>query len=380
MKKIKIILLVFCLLVSGNFVNHKTNLKTFALTEDSVKAEAMITIEATSKRVLYSKNENKRLPMASTTKILTAIIAIENCDDLDKVYAIPKEAVGVEGSSIYLKDNEHLSVRELLYGLMLRSGNDAAVAIAILISGSVENFVQLMNDKCKDLGLNNTNIVTVNGLHDDNHYTTAFDMSMITAYALQNETFAEIVSTIEIKINNEFDKKNNCRFLKNKNKLLKLVKGADGVKTGYTKKAGKCFVGSATRGKMKVVCVVLNSSTMFEECAELIEKAFSEFKMIKLMSKGVISETKARGGKTQKVPILIKNDVFYPLKNEEILKITAKLCLTGELNAPIYENNEIGTIDFKCQNDLIFSIKIYTINIEKSESVKDYIGKIIKAF
>jgi len=380
-KKIRtIIAFMVCFFVLG-FGLAECDVHAFAIEKKyDVSAESMVTIEANSKRVLYSKNENKRLPMASTTKILTAIVAIENCKDLDQIYEIPKEAVGIEGSSIYLKAGEHLSVRELLYGLMLRSGNDSAVAIAIIVAGSVENFVKLMNKYCEKLQLKNTHIVTVNGLHDDDHYTSAYDLSLITASAFENETFSEIVATKDIKINNEKDKINKCRFLKNKNKLLSLVEGADGVKTGYTKKAGKCFVGSATRGKMKVVCVVLNSKTMFEDCAELIEKAFFEFKMIKLLSKGEIVLSEIKNAKTQKVPIILKKDVFYPLKDDEKLKITAKINIDKPLVAPIKEDCPVGSIDFRCQNDLIFSDKIYTINIEKNKEVKDYINKIIKAF
>ena len=157
--------------------------------------ESMVTIEASTGRILYSQDEHKRLPMASTTKILTAIVAIENCDDLDKKYEISKSATGIEGSSIYLKAGEHLSVRELLYGLMLRSGNDSAVAIAEIISGSVEKFVLLMNEYCKKLNLKDTSIVTVNGLHNENHYSSAYDLAIISAYAMKNEIFAEIVKT-----------------------------------------------------------------------------------------------------------------------------------------------------------------------------------------
>ena len=262
---------IFCVFLSFN----KTNIKVYASENDKniTSAKSMITIESNTNRILYSKNEKERLPMASTTKIITAIVAIENCKNLDKKHKIPENSVGIEGSSIYLRKNEHLSIRELLYGLMLRSGNDSAVAIAIIISGSVENFVKLMNEFCLNLGLKDTHIVTVNGLHDDNHYTTAYDLALITSYALKNKTFSKIVATKSTNIADE-NSKSGVRYLKNKNKLLKLVDGADGVKTGYTRKAGRCFVGSATRNKMKVICVVLDCVPMFEDSAILIEKAF----------------------------------------------------------------------------------------------------------
>lgn len=349
---------------------YASNLKT--------TAESMVTIEASTNRVFYAKDENKRLPMASTTKILTAIVAIENCEDLDKKHKIPKQAVGIEGSSIYLKAGEHLSVRELLYGLMLRSGNDSAVAIAMIVSGSVKKFVELMNSFCKKLELNNTNIVTVNGLHDDNHYTTAYELAKITSYALKNETFAKIVSTKQITIDNELGKIDK-RFLRNKNRFLNMVEGADGVKTGYTKKAGRCFVGSATKNDMQVICVVLNCAPMFEDCSRFVENAFSEYSMTKLFSKGELISIE-HGGLKQKLPIILKEDVFYPLKKSEILETSAKLNLKDDLKLPLNAESSIGTIEVSLENNLIFSQEIYTINIDKNAGVKDYFHKIIKAF
>lgn len=343
-------------------------------------AEAMATVEVKSGRVLYSKDSKKRLPMASTTKIITAICAIESGVNLDEKKEIPKVAVGIEGSSIYLRAGEHLTLRELLYGLMLRSGNDAAVAIAVLVSGSVDGFVQLMNAKCQKLGLTDTHIVTVNGLHDDDHYTCAEDLAKITAYALQNKTFREIVSTKEKMIDSELDKKYKCRYLKNKNKLLNMIDGADGVKTGYTKKAGRCFVGSATRNGMQIVCVVLNCNPMFEDTAKLIEKAFAEYHMFKLFSKGCLFETEIENGtKKQKIPVIIPSDIYYPLTKEEIKEVKGGVELKDNLKAPINQDEVIGKLDIKLENNLIFSQKLYTIKVEKQRN-KSVIKKIFETF
>lgn len=339
----------------------------------------MLEMETNSGRILYRKNDKERLPMASTTKIITAIVAIENCKNLDEKYLIPASAVGIEGSSIYLRKNEHLSVRELLYGLMLRSGNDSAVAIAIIVAGSVENFVKMMNDFCLKLNLTDTHIVTVNGLHDDAHYTTAYDLAMITSYALKNEIFSEIVST-EVKDISDENSKYKIRHLKNKNKLLKMVDGADGVKTGYTKKAGRCFVGSATRDGMQIVCVVLDCIPMFQDAKKLIEKGFNEFKMTKIFSAGKISETEIKNSKKSQIaPVLLEKDIYFPLKNDEFAEITAKVVLNDDLKAPIKETDEIGEIEIKLQNDLIFSQKLFTINIGKYEE-ESPLKKIIRAF
>lgn len=336
-------------------------------------------MEANTGRVLYKKDENLKLPMASTTKIITAIVAIENCKNLDKKYEIPANSVGIEGSSIYLRKNEHLSIRELLYGLMLRSGNDSAVAIATIVAGSVEKFVLMMNDFCKSLGLSNTNIVTVNGLHNDNHYTTAYDLGIITCYALKNKTFSEIVSTKNITISDE-NSKEGVRYLKNKNKLLKLVNGADGVKTGFTKKAGRCFVGSATRNGMHIVCVVLDCNKMFEESSHLIEKAFKEFKMYKLFSKGNFFDTQiVFDKKSQTIPVNLKEDVYYSLTTSEMANLKAKIEINNNLNLPLNLSDEIGELKFYLENDLIFSQKLYTINIEKTKE-ENFFKKILKVF
>ena len=376
--KISIILRFFCAdcypnltCLAQNVISHEK-----ALTS----AEAMVTMEANSGRVLYSKDENKRLPMASTTKILTGIVAIENCTDLDELHEIPREAVGIEGSSIYLRQGEHLSLRELLYGLMLRSGNDSAVAIAIIVGGSVENFVKMMNDLCVRLKLKDTHIVTVNGLHDENHYTTAHDLAKVTAYALNNPVFSEIVSTKFKTIGNEKDKKDKHRYLKNKNRLLDMIKGADGVKTGYTSKAGRCFVGSSTRGNMQVICVLLNCVPMFEECADLIERAFEEFKMVKLISKGIVSGKTLKIAEVDDLPIYSHHEVSYPLSEDEISKVKGELKVYDDIKFPHSKDEPIGEINVKIENNLIFSEKIYTMNIEKKEGFEEYFKKILQAF
>lgn len=376
-RKLFVAILMIFGVVLQFFAGFCANNVCFAMGKnDDVGAESMVTIEASSGRVLFEKDKDKKLPMASTTKILTAIVALENCKDLDRKYLITKEMTGIEGSSIYLKAGEHLSVLELLYGLMLRSGNDSAVAIAIIVGGSVEHFVKMMNDYCVKLGANNTHIVTVNGLHHDEHFTTASDLAKITAYAYRNDNFKEIVSSKEKVISSELDVKNKCRLLKNKNKLLKMVDGADGVKTGYTKKAGKCFVGSAERNGMRIICVVLNAKTMFDDSKKFIEKAFDEFRLVKLFKAG---ELVGGGIKTQNGSIYLKNDVVYPLTMEEIKKINAKVDVFDSPKA----DGQIGLLDFKLENELIFSVKLFTIIIEKNGANKGFkarLSKIIKSF
>lgn len=226
-----------------------------------------IVMEVNSKQILHHQNADAILPMASTTKIMTAWIICEQCN-LDDVIHIPHDAVGIEGSSIYLRENEEISIIDLLYGLMLRSGNDSAVALALYHSGSIINFVDVMNKKASQLGLRNTHFCNPHGLPDKNHYTTAKELATIACHAMQNPIFHQIVGTQQYK--------GKYRSYQNKNKILRTVEGGNGIKTGYTKQAGRCLVSSAKRNGIEVVCVVLNCPEMFERSALLLNHAIEE--------------------------------------------------------------------------------------------------------
>ena len=234
-------------------------------------AKAMAVIEASTGRLLYEKSKDLKLPMASTTKICTAITVIENCDNIEKTVTVPDKAVGVEGSSIYLQKSEKVKIIDLLYGLMLQSGNDCAEALAITVGGSIEHFAAMMNETAAKAGATNSNFVTPHGLHDDNHYTTAYDLALISAYAFKNPVFEQIVSTKKHIM--PWEGRNYPRVIVNKNKILSTYEGGDGVKTGFTKKAGRCLVSSATRDGMRIIAVVLNCGPMFEDCASLDRKS-----------------------------------------------------------------------------------------------------------
>ena len=204
----------------------------------AVSARRAYVLDAVSGRTLYEKNAGERSLIASTTKIMTALIVCEQCNVLDRM-RIPKEAVGNAGTSKYQQEGEILTLQELLYGLMLSSGNDAAVALAIYCGGTVEGFAEVMNDKARNLGLSGTHFENPNGLDSPGHYSTARDLAVLAAYAMENPIFAKTVSTKSLKLGN--------RYLTNHNKLLWRVEGADGVKTGFTKAAGRILVSSATR-------------------------------------------------------------------------------------------------------------------------------------
>lgn len=234
-----------------------------------------VLIEQSSRRVLSGKNENARLYPASTTKVLTALCVL-NSLPLDRVVTVSKEAAGVEGSSLYMKVGQKITVEDLLFGLMLRSGNDAAVALALETSGNVQDFATLMNETAKNCGAVNSNFVNPHGLHDENHYTTAYDLALITAKAYENPDFVRIVSSWTRKITVDGVE----TVIANKNKMLKLCDGANGVKTGFTKASGRCLVSGAKRGDMQLISVVLNCGDMWNESDRLLDFGFDNFEMV----------------------------------------------------------------------------------------------------
>ena len=215
-------------------------------------SDAAVLIDAKSGAVLYSKNADKRLPMASTTKIMTALVVIENSHPED-IVKVSQTAAGVEGSSIYLEAGESISVNDLLYGLLLESGNDAATALAEGVFGSVENCCRVMNERAKSMGLVNTNFTNPHGLDDENHYTTAYELSLIAKSAMKNDLFRSIVGTKSYVTSGE-----NVRYFSNHNRLLKSFEGAVGVKTGYTSRSGRCLVSASSRGGEEYIAVTLN--------------------------------------------------------------------------------------------------------------------------
>lgn len=315
-------------------------------------------LEKDSGRIISEKNKDLKLPMASTTKVVTCITVIQNCSNLDEKIVVDDSAVGVEGSSIYLKKGEQISVRDLLYGLMLRSGNDSAVALAVAVSGSIKDFATKMNEVAKNAGATNSNFVNPHGLHDDNHYTTAYDLALITAYALNNPIFKDIVSTKNhiIEETNVSEK----RYLTNKNKLLSSLDGCCGVKTGYTKKAGRCLVSACARDETTYVCVVLNCGPMFEKSAELLNFCFNNYNNELIIDKNKqISNEYVIDDKYGRLYLYTNEDFKYPLLDEE--KDDIKIKYYVNLN-DAEVGDEVGTIQVFLDNRLLKSLKLYTMN------------------
>ncbi len=324
----------------------------------SSSAKSMCVIDKDSKRVLFCKNENEKLPMASTTKVVTAITVIENCNNLDEIIIVNKNAIGVEGTSIYLRENEQISVKNLLYGLMLRSGNDSATALAYHVGGSIEGFAKMMNELAKKVGANNSSFANPHGLDNPNHYTTAHDLALIAGYALNNPTFKQIVSTKThiIPATNVSDK----RYLTNKNRLLSSLDGCCGVKTGFTSKAGRCLVSACERENRTTVCVVLNCGPMFEESADLIEQSFQDYDYVKVVDKNKqIYNEYLLDDKAGRLYLFAENDVFCPINknNHENVELKYNVKLDNA-----HQGTEVGKVDVFLDNQLINSVKLYTIN------------------
>lgn len=246
-------------------------------------AKSAVLIERKSGRVLLGCNPHEKLPMASTTKVMTALIALEY-GHLDEIVTVGRNAYGVPGTSIYLNLGEKITLRDLLYGLMLASGNDAAVAIAEHISGDVETFCRRMTQRAVELGCTDTVFLTPHGLPKEGHYTTALDLALIAREAMEHELFREIVSTKRASI--PWEGRNYQRILNNKNRLLTDYSGATGIKTGYTKAAGRCLVFGAKRDGMEVIGVVLRCSDWFDEAARLMDHAFERYDSFTAFAQG----------------------------------------------------------------------------------------------
>lgn len=288
-----------------------------------VRAEndsAYILIESDTRQIIKKENENLRLPIASTTKIMTAILALENAS-LEDIFTVSKEAQNQEGSSIYLREGDEISVKNLLYGLMLNSGNDAAMVLAEGVSGSSEAFSYLMNEKAEEIGCKNTNFKNPTGLNEDGHYSSAYDMALIMAYAMENDKFREIIATKRYNIENE----ESITYLKNHNKLLWQYEYCTGGKTGYTKLSGRCLVTSAEKDGIRLIAVTLNNPDDWKEHKELFEYGFSEVKNTKVIEKNSILTTKIING--TKVNLIAEKELSIPLLKGKKSNITGKIYL-----------------------------------------------------
>ena len=329
----------------------------------AVSAQKAILLDSQTGRVLYEKDADSRSLIASCTKIMTALVVAEQCNVLDRV-KIPREAVGIEGSSMYLKEGEVLTVQELLYGLMLHSGNDAAVALAIYCGGTVEGFAGLMNDKAHRLGLNGTHFENPHGLDSPNHYSTARDLAVLAAYAMKNPIFRQTVSTKSVRAGE--------RCLTNHNKLLWQVSGADGVKTGYTKAAGRILVSSAARDGRRLICVTINDGNDWADHARLLEDGFSRFTVRSVVNEGdVLGQIQVLSGEETSVELVAAEDFSFSLAQDEEISIVVPG--VGFAYAPVVQGQEAG-IAYLCLGDeTVGKVKlVYGSTVEQTKEEKKH--------
>ena len=300
----------------------------------ALSAKSAAVMDSVSGRLLLDQNSCKQSLIASTTKIMTALLICERCNVLDQMQ-IPRQAVGVEGSSMYLKEGERLSIQELLYGLMLSSGNDAAVALALYCCGSIQEFANLMNDKARSLGMSQTHFENPNGLDSKNHYSTARDLAILASYAMENPIFSKTVSTKTVTIGN--------RVLRNHNKLLWLYPGADGVKTGYTKAAGRILVSSATQNRRRLVAVTISDPNDWADHAAMLDRGFSQFSLQRIVTVGdCVGYREVAGGTASKVAVLAAENFAYSISKDEQPQLL--LPGSGFLYAPVVEGADAGTV------------------------------------
>lgn len=359
-----------------------------AMQEPKLNARIGLIFDRKSKTILYEKNGLKQVPMASTTKIMTAIVVLENANLTDTV-TVTAKAAGTGGSRLGLKTNDKISVHDLLYGLLLKSGNDAAVALAIHVGGSVEGFAELMNKKAKELGCINSHFVTPHGLDQNEHYTTAYELACMADYALDIPKFKEIVSSSNYRVTINGREK----LITNTNELLGNLNGVYGVKTGFTNGAGRCLVTVCKRGELDVITVVLGADTKKIRTADsikLIEYAHSNYEVVNLeeivqkefenwkhLNEGRIYINKG----TENGVSLKLEQMKHPkmaMKKTEKDNIHVKINALFYLEAPVQENDILGNLSVKLNEETIETLTITSQNSIRKKEVKDYFQEFLK--
>lgn len=380
----KFVSMIVCIFVIGNIqvknfcddnVEDELNYPVFLKQSASipnVEAKSAIVIDSETGRILYEKDAFCKRPMASTTKIMTAILALEK-GKLDDVVTISSRAARIGGSTIKLKEGEKYKLEELLYGLLMKSGNDAAIAIAEHIGGDVNSFVKMMNDKAFDINALDTSFVNPHGLDRDNHYTTAYDLANIARYAIKNPKFAKIVSTKSKSISNG-------KCFNNTNEMLFLYQGCNGVKTGFTGKAGRCLVTSVKRGTEQYISVVLGCETKnkrAQSSKEILDYAYQNYKRYELINKEYVYTTiDVMKGKCKYAEVYAQDTIKLPLNESERLRLCVNEQIKNNLVAPVLEKQKVGYIEFKVDDKVIAKTDI----LVKSEILKKDFFDYIKDF
>lgn len=376
---------------SDDFELNSLETSSDVSTEPSLNSRAAIVLEKSTGAVLFGKNENDIRKMASTTKIMTAIVVLENIEDLSQIVTVSKKAGGIGGSRLGLTTNSKVSVNDLLYGLLLCSGNDAAIALAEFVGENVEGFANLMNQKALDLGLNNTHFVTPHGLDNDEHYTTAYELALLTNYALENKTFCKIVGTHSYTVTINGSSKN----INNTNELLGYLNGVYGVKTGFTNGANRCLVTSCKRGDLDIICVVLGADTKkfrTQDSIKLIEYTFSNFEMVDINS--IIEENFIRWqsesydcflvdkGISNNVETYLEGIPYskYPVNKSNLKDIRTIISCEYQFEAPLLANSKVGVLQFLINDNNIFDLDIYAAKSILKKNMMFYFNNFVKNY
>lgn len=401
LKRFSIAFLIFLLLLSpfsviyaDDFDQEEFNIQELELVETTapvnsevkLNSRAAIVYERNSQMVLYEKNVDTTRPMASTTKIMTAIVVIQNAD-LKQVATISRKAANTGGSVVGFNTGDKITVNDLLYGLMLKSGNDAAVALAETVGGSVEGFADMMNKKAEELGLMHTHFVTPHGLDSDEHYTTAKELALLTDYALKIPKFKEIVNThsYTLTING------NSRQANNTNELLGYLNGVYGVKTGFTNKAGRCLVTSTKRGNMDIVCVVLGADTKkirTQDSIKLIEYSFNNFQLVDLKDKfnetfmnlDIENNISVIKGKNSVKVELEDISTLVAVRNSDVSNIEICVNYTDTITAPVEKSNVLGSITAKVDDNILLSQNIFLKYDINKKGIFDYVLEMFRNY
>lgn len=319
-----------------------------------VSARSAIVIEAETGQIIFEKDARTRRPMASTTKIMTALVAIES-GDISREIVVDATAAGVEGSSIYLKAGDKITLESLIWALMLESANDAAAAIAIGVAGSIDAFADLMNEKARTLGLADTNFTNPHGLSDDNHYTTAYDLARLSAAAMDNETFRQIVSTDKYRIAYA----DTARSLHNHNKMLHIYNGAIGVKTGFTKASGRCLVSAAERDGLTLIAVTLGAPDDWADHTAMLDLGFASVERVSLIKPNEsVFISPCIGSEKGEVTIKNRDGLSLVLPTGD-KNITRKIILPRYFWAPVNEGDVVGKIEFYDGQTKLGEVSLY---------------------
>lgn len=345
-----------------------------------VDATSAILLDAKTGKVLWEKDAHTPMAMASTTKIMTAIIALENAN-MEDIVTVSKKAASAPQVKMNLKKDEKIKLKYLMYALMLQSSNDAAVAIAEHVGGSVEGFCKMMTDKAKSLGANDTLYVTPNGLDSGDHHSTAYDLAIISKYALENEDFMKLINTKSVTCNSDI----NTYSINNKNRLLNEMSGANGIKSGFTGKAGHCFVGSVKRDGMQLISVVLASGwgekgkeQKWKDTKEVLNYGFKTFKYRDIIKSNVNAGTvNIDRSKTPNVGLYYFEGLMIPLSDEEFETIKIEVDYPETVKAPIQKDEKLGVAKVFINGTLYKEIDLLTDNFATRHDLKTCIEKVL---